>query len=231
MVYYDPNPSTVPPTEEPSDYVEAVVEPEVVEPDYVPEPPVIEPPPPTIAAPEAKPNWLLDWVDALAETPSPALPKPDVLTANPNPKPAYGIETSYTRKWGKSSYTKPTVKPYTLPTYKPVKYTPKAYTKPTLSYTRPEPEVIEPVPESESESEEEVEETREGSRISNILKDLGSKKTESYKKRERPDRSSRRRTYSGYDSDNDKYLKTYHNRYSGTKTKPHSHMSCLQRMM
>ena len=87
------------------------------------------------------------------------------------------------------------------------------------------------MPESESESEEEVEETREGSRISNILKDLGSKKTESYKKRERPDRSSRRRTYSGYDSDNDKYLKTDHNRYSGTKTKPHSHMSCLQRMM
>jgi hypothetical protein len=81
--------------------------------------------------------------------------------------------------------------------------------------------VVEPEPESESESEEEVEETREGSRISNVLKDLGSKGTSSYKKRDRSNRSSvksKRRTYSGFDSDNDKYLKTYHNRYSGTKT-------------
>ena len=52
VVYYDPNPSTVPPTQEPSDYVEAVEEPEVVEPDYLPEPPVIKPPPPTYAAPD-----------------------------------------------------------------------------------------------------------------------------------------------------------------------------------
>ena len=226
VVYYDPEPSNVLPTEEPSDYVEAVDEPEVVEPDYVPEPPVIAPPPPTYASPEASPVWLTDWIDALAEKPSPALPKPDVLTANPNPKPAYGIEKSYTRKWGKSAYTKPAVKPYTMPTYKPVKYVPKAYTKPNLSYTRPEPKVVEPESETESESEEEVEEKREGSRISNVLKDLGMKVTSQKK-----DRKKNRRTYSGYDSDNNKYLKTYHNRYSGTKTKPHSHMSCLQRMM
>lgn len=86
-----------------------------------------------------------------------------------------------------------------------------------------EPEELEPVPE------EKVEEEREGSRIENILKDLGGKVET--KKRDRSSYKSRRRTYSGYDSDNDKYLKTYHNRYSGTKTKPHSHMSCLQRMM
>ena len=227
VVYYDPKPSTLPPTQEPSDYVEAEVEPEVVEPDYLPEPPYIAPPPPTIAEPETSPNWLVDWVDALAETPSPALPKPDVLTADPNPKPAYGISTSYTRKWGKSSYTKPTVKPYTIPSYKPVKYTPKAYTKPTLSYTRPEPKVVEPEPESEESEPEVVEEKREGSRISNVLKDLGVK----VKRDSSSVVRTKRRTYSGYDSDNDKYLKTYHNRYSGTKTKPHSHMSCLQRMM
>ena len=40
-----------------------------------------------------------------------------------------------------------------------------------------------------------------------------------------------KRTYSSYDSDDSRYLRTYRNRYSGTKAKPHSHMSCLQRML
>ena len=117
-------------------------------------------------------------------------------------KPAYGITTSYTRKWGKSSYTKPAVKAYTVPSYKPVSYTAKKYTPKYVSYRRPEPK------EEEPEKKVEV---------------LDEKRTET--------RNRSRKSYSSYDTDDKRYLRTYHNRYSGTQSKPHSHMSCLQRMM
>jgi len=183
----------VAPTEEPSDYVEVEepAEPEVV---YQPEPPTL-PPPQAPEAPSSSPSWLNSWMTELAVTVTPDLPKVTVQKAEVPEKPTYGIQKAYTRKWGKSAYTKPAVSTYSTPTYKPVKYTPKSYTPKAVTYSRPEPKV------EVVEKEEEAKPVRE------------------------------KKSYSGYDSDDKKYLRTYHNRYSGTPTKSHSHMSCLQRML
>ena len=151
-------------------------------------------------------------MNELRTTPTPDLPKPTVQKAEVK-KPAYGIQTSYTRKWGKSSYTKPTVKAYTVPSYKPVSYTPKKYTPKYVSYRRPEPKVEE-VEEVKKPAEETVD-TRAATRAASRA----------------ATRARSRKSYSSYDTDDKRYLRTYHNRYSGTPTKPHSHMSCLQRMM
>lgn len=137
----------------------------------------------------------------LKTTPTPDLPKPTVQKAEVK-KPTYGIQTSYTRKWGKSSYTKPAVKAYSVPSYKPINYSPKKYTPKYVSYNRPEPKV------------EEVEKKAE---------EVADKRAETI--------ARSRKSYSSYDTDDKRYLRTYHNRYSGTPTKSHSHMSCLQRMM
>lgn len=195
----DPEPAVyVAPSAEPSDYVEAE-EPAEPEPIWTPEPPVL-PPPPAPKKPSESPSWLGSWMKELSTTPTPDLPKPTVQVAEVDPKPAYGIQTSYTRKWGKSSYTKPVVKEYNVPTYKPIVYTPKAYTPKVVSYTRPEPKV------EETPAETKPEETK-------------------------PTVKTEKRTYSSYDSDDTRYLRTYRSKYSGTPKKPHSHMSCLQRML
>ena len=186
----DPEPVVyVAPTEEPSEYVEAEepAEPEVV---YEPAPPVL-PPPRAPEKPSESPSWLASWMNELSTAPAPDLPKPTVQKAEVERYP-YGLQSGYTRKWGQNSYTKPVVKAYTTPTFKPIVYTPKKYTPKTVSYTRPEPVV-----EAEKDAEKPAE----------------------------------KKTYSGYDSDDKRYLRTYHNRYSGTPKKPHSHMSCLQRML
>lgn len=129
---------------------------------------------------------------ALETTPTPDLPKPTVQVAEVKPKPAYGITSSYSRKWGRGAYTKPEVKEYQAPLYKPVQYTPKPYTHAPVSYKRPTPKVVE---------EKVVEKKKE------------------------------KKSYSSYDSDDKKYLRTYYNKYTGTVKKPHSHQSCLQRML
>lgn len=53
------------------------------------------------------------------------------------------------------------------------------------------------------------------------------------KRVERPKRRPyRRRNRYGYEGpEEDNYLQTYTNRYNGTKTEPHTHNSCLQRML
>jgi len=157
---------------------------------YEPEPPVLPPPQPKYEPVSAKPDWLSGWVTALKTTPTPDLPKPTVQVADPKPKAAYGITSSYSRKWGRGAYTKPEVKSYQAPLYKPVRYTPKPYTAAPVSYKRPEPVV-----------EKKVVEKKE------------------------------KKSYSSYDSDDKKYLRTYYNKYTGTVKKPHSHQSCLQRML
>lgn len=102
----DPEPPVyVAPSEEPSDYVEAdePAEPEVV---YEPEPPVF-PPPAAPELPTEKPSWLSSWMTELKMSPTRVdIPKPTVQKPVIK-KPAYGIQTSYTRKWGKNAYTKP----------------------------------------------------------------------------------------------------------------------------
>jgi hypothetical protein len=49
------------------------------------------------------------------------------------------------------------------------------------------------------------------------------------KPKRRPYRRRNRYGYEGPEDEN--YLSTYTNRYNGTKAKPHSHQSCLQRML
>ena len=49
------------------------------------------------------------------------------------------------------------------------------------------------------------------------------------KPKRRPYRRRNRHGYENYNDDN--YLTTYSNRYNGTKAKPHSHASCLERML
>lgn len=94
-----------------------------------------------------------------------------------------------------------------MPKYKPVVYTPKKYTPVPISFPRPKPRRAEI-----------VEEVADDGKVETKIVEV---------KDEKP----KKRTYSGYDSDNKKYLRTYRNRYSGTPTKPHSHQSCLQRML
>ena len=56
---------------------------------------------------------------------------------------------------------------------------------------------------------------------------------EPVKVREKPKRRpyKRRNRYGYEDYGDDNYLNTYSNRYNGTKTNPHSHKSCLERML
>ena len=61
--------------------------------------------------------------------------------------------------------------------------------------------------------------------------------TLNYERKQAPVAKPRRRTYerrnrNGYKNyDDDNYISNYTNRYNGTEAKPHSHQSCLQRML
>ena len=117
----------------------------------MPAPVSYAPQPSPYVKPSGSPGWLNDWVGALkTEVHQPALPKPTVEVAQVEPKPAYGITTSYKRSWGASSYTKPEKKDYTP--YAPKKYERKPYTPPTIGYTRPKPPVVEEPKETKYKS-------------------------------------------------------------------------------
>ena len=138
------------------------------------------------------------------------------------------------------AYTPQTKVEKSYTAYTPIKYEPKAYVPPVITYNRPQVVAYKPVvhdpkpldhyvePEPAKEYKPEVEEPEEPKPIKRST--YGQKKERKYEKEESSSDSDDDRTYDK--KSRRKYLRSYTaNRYNGQTQTPHSSGSCLRRML
>ena len=161
-------------------------------------------------------------------------------TPTPAPEPAkVSYYNSYTPSW-KKAYTPQTKVEKSYTAYTPIKYEPKAYVPPVITYSRPpvvhyKPVVTEPKPienyvepEPAVEYKPQVDEPEEPKPIRRST--YGQKKERKYEKEEESSDSDDGKKYDKHSRR--KYLRSYTaNRYNGTPQTPHSSGSCLRRML